>query len=107
VLREAGTLESTMEHELLHLVVESRARPDLPLWFREGLVLHLSRARAATGGASLSVEPLERMLAAPQSEEELRRAYAAARSRVDELVERHGQATVLRWVERGLPATVP
>jgi stage II sporulation protein D len=107
VLRDAGTLEPTVEHELLHLVVESRARPDLPLWFREGVVLHLSRARAAPSDGSLSVEQLERMLAASRTEEELRRAYAAARARVDELVGQHGLPTVLQWVERGMPAARP
>jgi stage II sporulation protein D len=107
VLREAGTLESTVEHELLHLVVESRARPDLPLWFREGVVLYLSQAQvAAPAGVAIGDEQLERMLAAPRSEEELRRAYAAARARVAELVEKHGLAAVLQWVERGLPKSL-
>jgi stage II sporulation protein D len=109
VLREAGTLESTVEHELLHLVVESRAQPGLPLWFREGVVLYLSQARrsAAPKGEPASLEQLERMLAAPRSEEELRRAYAAARARVDELVARHGLPMVLQWIERGLPGAGP
>ncbi len=107
VLRDAGTLESTVEHELLHLVVESRARPDLPLWFREGAVLYLSQSRAAAkpGDASISLEQLERLLSQPRSEQELRRAYAAARARVARMVERHGWATVSQWVERGLPAS--
>jgi len=106
VLREAGTLESTVEHELLHLVVESRAHPRLPLWFREGVVLYLSQARSAvpSGDPSIGLEQLERMLSQPRSEEELRRAYAAARARVEELVARHGLPAVLGWVEAGLPA---
>jgi len=107
VLREAGTLEASVEHELLHLVVESRAHPRLPLWFREGVVLYLSQARAASGDASISLEQLERMLAAPRSEAELRQAYAAACARVAGLVERHGLPTVLQWIERGLPAAAP
>ncbi|MCI0402144.1 MAG: SpoIID/LytB domain-containing protein [Acidobacteria bacterium] len=107
VLRDAGTLESTVAHELLHLVVESRAHPRLPLWFREGVVLHLSaHGPAATGAESIELAQLERILSAPRSEQEQRRAYAAARARVDEMVARHGLPAVLGWVEEGLPASV-
>ena len=35
-------IESTVRHELLHVLVESHARHGLPLWFREGAVLFLS-----------------------------------------------------------------
>ncbi len=42
VLREAGTLESTIRHELLHMLIDSYAAPGTPLWFREGLVLYLT-----------------------------------------------------------------
>ncbi len=104
-LRTAGTLESTLEHELLHLLVESRARPSLPLWFREGLVLYLAQSPSPTGSAAASLRPeeIERILSQPQSQEELRRGYAAARARVEELVKQRGLPTVLSWVERGIP----
>ena len=42
VLRDAGTLDSTIHHELLHMLIDSYARPGTPLWFREGLVLYLT-----------------------------------------------------------------
>ncbi|HSC77836.1 MAG TPA: SpoIID/LytB domain-containing protein, partial [Candidatus Acidoferrales bacterium] len=103
-LRNARTLESTLEHELLHLLLESRARPGLPLWFREGLVLYLAENPPAGGsGGSMRVDELERILRAPQSQEELRRGYAAARVRVEELVKQRGLPAVLGWAERGLP----
>ncbi len=104
-LRAAGTLQSTLEHELLHLLVESRARPSLPLWFREGLVLYLAQSPSPKGSAPASLRPeeIERILSQPQSQEELRRGYAAARARVEELVKQRGLPTVLSWVERGIP----
>ena len=46
VLRDAGTLESTLRHELLHMLVESHAKAGTPLWFREGLVLYLAQPNA-------------------------------------------------------------
>ncbi len=48
VLRRAGTLESTLLHEALHVAIESRARPGLPLWFREELAGYLGRPDART-----------------------------------------------------------
>src|SRR5581483_11445738 len=41
VLRARGVFDSTLRHELLHVLVEHRARPGLPVWFREGLVEYL------------------------------------------------------------------
>jgi stage II sporulation protein D len=41
VLRSRNAFDSTLRHELLHVLVENRARPDLPIWFREGVVEYL------------------------------------------------------------------
>src|SRR6202000_2267235 len=38
MLRAKGALESTLTHELLHVLIESQAAPGLPVWFREGMV---------------------------------------------------------------------
>ncbi len=102
-LRSARRLESTLEHELLHLLMESRARPGLPLWFREGLVLYLAEDSSVGSAGPMRADELERILSRPQSQEELRRGYAAARARVEELVKQRGLPAVLGWVERGLP----
>jgi stage II sporulation protein D len=108
VLRESGTLESTIHHELLHMLVESYAHPGTPQWFREGLVLYLSSPRTATRreSASVDVAALEKSLRAPQSEQQLRQAYAEAQARVDQLAEQHGKDTLLDWLENGLPIDV-
>src|SRR5205807_9526990 len=44
-LRNKSILESTLRHEFTHLLVEARAHPGTPLWFREGLVLYLADPR--------------------------------------------------------------
>jgi len=106
VLRDAGTLESTLRHELLHILVESHAKPGTPLWYREGLVLYLAQPRGGTPGSGAfdSVVALEKALRAPASEEELRQAYAEARARVAKLAREHGKETVLDWLQSGMPA---
>lgn len=103
-LRRRGVLEETLRHEMLHVVVESRARSGLPLWFREGLVLVLSGSAPAATHTSSNTAEIERALASPRDRAELERAHAAAHTRVAALVEQHGVAQVLRWVSEGLPA---
>src|SRR5271165_7382549 len=109
VLRDAGTLESTLRHELLHMLVESHAKPGTPLWFREGLVLYLSQPRAGTtvNRAFDSVAALENALRNPASEQEMRQAYAEAQARVAQLVVQNGRGTVIRWLQEGLPPQQP
>mgnify|MGYP001582306145 CR=1 FL=1 len=100
VLRSRGPLEATLLHEMLHLAVDSRAHPNTPPWFREGLVLYL--ANPAERAAS-PVRAPDRALAQPASEAEMRQAYRSAQARVRALVDRHGRDAAMVWLERGLP----
>ena len=105
VLREAGTLDSTIHHELLHMLIDSYARPATPMWFREGLVLYLSQPNSPAANAATpeDVGSIEKIFHSPQSEQELRRAYAAAQARVAQLAQQHGKEALLDWVQNGLP----
>jgi len=106
LLRDAGTLESTLRHELLHILVESHAKAGTPRWYREGLVLYLAQPNGGTqrSGSFDSVAALERALRAPVSEQELREAYAEAQSRVAKLAQQHGKVALVDWLQNGLPA---
>jgi len=107
VLRQAGTLESTIHHELLHMLIESYARPQTPLWFREGLVLYLAGGNAAQSSSHQSFEDLsavEKALRSPASEAQLRAAYGEAYSHVAELARQHSKAALLDWLQKGLPS---
>ncbi|HMD30400.1 MAG TPA: SpoIID/LytB domain-containing protein, partial [Candidatus Acidoferrales bacterium] len=112
VLNAAGVLDSTLRHEFLHLLIEGRARPGLPLWFREGLALYLNGEAAASPDAGPAAGPvdlaaLDRTLANPAlSAAEQRAAYRRASAAVARLVKERGRAEVLSWVERGLPPEV-
>jgi stage II sporulation protein D len=104
VLRSHGALESTVRHEMLHVVVESQAAAGLPVWFREGLVEYLSGGAArAPRAASGETDSAMRQRA---NAAEARRAYEQAASRVAGLVSRYGEAAVVGWVRSGLPAEV-
>ena len=96
-----GSIEPTLRHELLHVAIESQARVDLPLWFREGLVLYLEGVARGSGPPPGDAE-LRRTGDAAAA----RRAYEQAGGAVAGLVQRYGRETVLGWVTRGLPANI-
>jgi stage II sporulation protein D len=102
-LRKKGILESVLRHELTHLLVESRARPDTPLWFREGLALCLSDPNENPKPVTMTERAMEAALEHPGNQESLQRAYAAARTHVARLMEQNGRETVLVWLSSGLP----
>ena len=106
VLRDAGTLESTLRHELLHMLVESHAKPGTPMWFREGLVLYLAQPASAPRpiDTSIDYDTLNKMLRSPASEQEMRQAYAEAQARVGKLVAQNGRDAVIVWLQEGIPA---
>ncbi|MBI3281510.1 MAG: SpoIID/LytB domain-containing protein [Acidobacteria bacterium] len=90
LLRSLGALRSTLLHEMLHVIIEARAHPSLPEWFREGIVAYL--ARDAPGVSSRS-----------QPEADMRASYRAALARVRALASRHGAAAVTGWITTGIP----
>jgi len=109
VLRQAGTLESTIHHELLHMLIESYARAGMPLWFREGLVLYLAGPNVAQPSprpSSEDVTALEKALRAPASEEQMRAAYSEAYVRVAQLARERGRDALLVWLQNGLPTEI-
>ena len=102
VLRAKGALDATLTHELAHAFVEAQASPSTALWFREGLVEFLQ----AGGGAGTARIPAEADLRQTADAARARLAYAQAQAEVGALVQRYGEAAVLDWVKRGLPAEV-
>lgn len=103
-LRKKSILESTLRHELYHLLIESHAHSDIPLWFREGLVLYLSDpVQANSAFTSMTDHQMEGILRQPHNREEVEKAYAAVRARVASLIEQNGKKAVLEWLTGGIP----
>ncbi|MCU1325215.1 MAG: SpoIID/LytB domain [Bryobacterales bacterium] len=98
-LRTRGVLESTLAHELSHIMLEGRASPNLPLWFREGLVGYLTGERSP---APLHA-PSDVDLRQTDDQRKARRAYSDATGTVTKLVAAYGETRVVAWVTRGLP----
>ena len=106
VLRDAGTLGATLQHELLHMLVEEHAKAGTPLWFREGLVLYLAQPDGMTArpAPAKNARELDNALRAPHSKREMRRGWAEAQARVGKMAHEHGKQTLLEWLQDGLPA---
>ncbi len=102
LLRSRGLLESALSHELAHVMMEAQSGPDLPLWFREGVVDYLENPHT-TGVARIPPEADLRQRSDPAA---ARRAYANADAMVASLIRSYGETTVLGWVKRGLPSEV-
>jgi stage II sporulation protein D len=106
-LRKHGVLESTLRHELIHLLVESRAPGNLPPWFREGLVLYLAGADGADiGSPVMPVGEINEILSKGGTQENSRQAYHSAQKIVADLVLKYGKQKVLGWLSIGLPGDI-
>jgi stage II sporulation protein D len=97
-LQRTRSLESTLRHEFVHLLMELHARPNAPLWLREGLTIFLCDPDS-TKPAKIDVAALGRRLHSLRTEREMREAYKASASAVAEAVKKHGLNTVLSWVQ--------
>ncbi|MBV9675346.1 MAG: SpoIID/LytB domain-containing protein [Acidobacteriaceae bacterium] len=103
VLKAHGALRSTLRHEITHVLIEREAHPDLPVWFREGLVEWLcSERRGERSGRLMENNDLRQRGDSARAGQ----AYALAYQQVADLMNRYGEGTVLGWVRRGLPLAV-
>jgi stage II sporulation protein D len=94
-LKRKGILASTLRHELTHLAVRRLRAPQVPRWFEEGFVLYLTGEQPGAGATtSLSGRSLEDVVTRPQSEAEMKAAYAAALTRVRALARERGESTL-------------
>ena len=106
LLRNRNALESTLSHELLHVLVESQAARGLPVWFREGFVGYLENHRGSLNADSQPGAVSDTDLRQTSDPVKARRAYSDAAAGVATLVQAYGASTVTDWVKRGLPADV-
>jgi stage II sporulation protein D len=106
-LQKRSIVETTLRHEIFHVLVEMKAKAAMPLWFREGMVLYLSNPDAAmTPATGMTDEQMETALRQPRNRDEAQKAYAAAWSRIAVLVQVHGKETVLGWLSAGIPSDI-
>jgi stage II sporulation protein D len=99
-LQRAGSLDSTLRHEFLHILIEANAAPNAPLWLREGLAIYLANPQEVRP-ASVDVDAMERQMHSLRTGEEMRAAYRACGAAVADAVEKNGLDSVLSRVRTG------
>jgi stage II sporulation protein D len=77
VLRRRGALESTLRHEIAHVVVDS-ALAGKPVWVREGAAIYFTNPSADPIGESRAACPSDAELLRPVSAGAQREAYSRA-----------------------------
>lgn len=93
-LQQTHSLDSTLRHEFLHMLIESHSRADAPLWLREGLAVYLSNPDTAKA-RNVDTVALEERLHSLRNEEKMRAAYRECAAAAAYAVEKNGLAAVL------------
>jgi stage II sporulation protein D len=100
LLKRKGILETTLRHELTHLVVHRMRVSRVPHWYEEGLVVYLTHQQIEPVRNELSLgRSLEDAISEPRSEAEMKAAYALALERVRKIAEQRGEAALWRILQ--------
>jgi hypothetical protein len=95
LLKQRGILETTLRHELVHVVIDTVGGKQTPRWLAEGLALYIAGEGKLLERYAKSPAPspndLERKLASLKSADEMKAAYAAAYKTVRDLIRVEGE----------------
>lgn len=95
LLKQRGIVETTLQHELVHVVIDTLGGGKTPRWLAEGIALHVAgEGKLIQQNAKdnlMSPYDLERKLAAARTPAEMKSAYAAAYQAVRDLIRVEGE----------------
>ena len=105
LLKQRRILETTLRHELVHVLIDAIGGGQTPRWLTEGMALFLAgEGRLLENNrqtSALSVAMVEQALTGPKSAGEMKSAYAAAYNLVKELIRAEGEKKVWKRVADG------
>jgi hypothetical protein len=105
ILKRRGVLVTTLRHELAHVFIDKAGSDRAPRWLEEGFAIYLAGEGAMFSNyvrrGALSTEELEKRLARPGSQQEMRALYAQAYTGVFDLIRSSGEASVWRKIAGG------
>ena len=98
ILKQRGVLFTTVRHELAHVIIDAISHEHAPRWLAEGLAIHLAgegqNLKPNQKRGQYSEDELEKRLARPTSQAEMRTLYAQAYALVVEMIRNQGEASV-------------
>ena len=102
LLKQRRILETTLRHELVHVLIDAIGGGQTPRWLTEGMAIFLAgEGRLLENNRQTSVMSpamVEQALTAPKSAGEMKSAYAAAYSLVKQLIRTEGEKKVWKRV---------
>jgi stage II sporulation protein D len=103
-LKRRRILETTLRHELVHVLIDRLGHGRTPRWLAEGLAIHLAGEGRMVGRYAprvrLSTEQIEKQLLNAKAANDMKAAYAAAYGEVKRIIDTEGEANVWRRVAR-------
>jgi hypothetical protein len=96
LLKRRGILETTLRHELVHVLIDTIGGGETPRWFTEGMAIYIAGEGRLFEKqmSSLSAEKIDQALSSAKSADEMRAAYAAAYNVVKQLIRVEGEIKV-------------
>jgi hypothetical protein len=100
VLKRRKVLDTTLRHELVHILIDKLSHGRAPRWLAEGTAIYfagegplVARYAPETG---MTVDQIDKKLGEAGSANEMRAAYAAAYREVSNLIKREGESRIWR-----------
>jgi stage II sporulation protein D (peptidoglycan lytic transglycosylase) len=104
ILKRRGVLNTTLKHELAHVIIDVVSHDRAPRWLEEGFAIYLAGEGAMYSHPNRGMlidEELEKRLEHPRSQADMRSAYSDAYWKVKEMVRNGGESSVWKRLAGG------
>ncbi len=102
LLKQRQILETTLRHELVHVLIEAIGGGKTPRWLTEGMAVYVAGEgrliESRQEMSSMSPLDVDHALASPKSSADMRNAYAAAYNLVKQLIRSEGENKVWKRI---------